>query len=371
MPITLDILGANFGPEVTASLRLGSADVPLWDLVFVNSTRLRAAVPVSTAMGLYDLVVANPDHQSAALAGAYQALEPAASNDLYALQTDLWLDPPSIHARQALTLGLTLRRQDGQADLYDVDVRFYLSGGEPAVTATAAVLPPNSAVTVSAEWVPATAGEFTLYAQIDPQQEIPENDEDNNLISRSVSVLPPLPDTTPPAVDSFFINNPKYLYTHSPNVRFNTVASDEPGGSGVAYLLFIEYYFSQSKNDWEPVQQSTWLPYESASSDYSWQLVTWAGVHYIQVWAADGDGNISPSPGSQMINLRTDYTMVIYLRQVHLYRQPMEAGQSLRLVASVGYSDYSRVCFRLWAPDGSLAWVRCLYVGSAFNILLA
>jgi peptide/nickel transport system substrate-binding protein len=370
IPVTLDILGANFAPEVTASLRLGSEDIPLWDLVFVDSTRLQAVVPISTVMGLYDLVVVNPDSQSATLPGAYEALEPAASNDLYALPTDLWIDPPSIHAHQTLTLGLTLRRLGGQADLHDVDVRFYLEGGEPAFTATAPVLPPNAAVTVTAEWVPSTAGEFTLYAQLDPQQEIPENDEDNNLIQRFVTILPPLPDTTPPTVNSFSINNPGILYTENPNVRLNTVATDEAGGSGVAYLLFVEYYFNQSKNDWEPVQQSTWLSYEQASSRYPWQLLPRLGVHYLQVWAADRDGNISPSPGTQMINFYTRYYRSIYLHQTHVYRQPMEAGQSLRLYASTGYYDDSYVCFRLWAPDGSLAWARCLHRGSGSAILL-
>jgi hypothetical protein len=366
-PVTLDILGANFAPEITASLRLDDTDVPLWDLVFVNSTRLRALVPVSTAMGLYDLVVINPDSQSAVLPGAYQVLEPAASNDLYALQTDLWLDPPSIHAHQNLTIGLTLRRQGGLADLNDVDVRFYLEGGEPAFTATAPVLPPSSAVTVTVDWLPTDEGQYTLYAQIDPRDEIPENDEDNNLITGTATVLAPLPDTTPPTVDSFSINSTDFLYTNYPNVWLNTVASDEPGGSGVAYLLFVEYYFDQSKNDWEPVQQSAWLPYEQASSRYSWRLLGRFGVHYIQVWAADGAGNISPLPGSQMINYRTYYSKPIYYRQVHLYRQPMEAGQGLRLITSASCPYRGGVHFKLWAPDGRLLWWRTLYDGNSLN----
>ena len=66
-----------------------------------------------------------------------------------------------------MTIGLTLRRQGGLADLHNVDVRFTLEGGTPASTATAPVLPPHGAVSVTVDWTPPpTAGDHTLRAHI-------------------------------------------------------------------------------------------------------------------------------------------------------------------------------------------------------------
>ncbi len=371
MPVSLDIRGVNFSPEVTASLQWNGEEVPLVDLAFMDSTHLMAVVPVSTTSGLYGLVVANPDGQSGALADAFQVLEPAESNDLYADPIDLWLDPPAVHAGSAITLGLTLHRQGGQADLMDVDVRFYLEGGVPTLEAQAAVLPPRSAVTVTIEWTPPAAqGVYTLYAQIDPEDEVPENNDTNNLISRTVTVLPPLPDITPPVVESLAINyygSGSYLYTADPGVTLDTVASDEPGGSGVAHLLFIEYVLNQSEGGWDAVQWSGWLPYETARTRCAWRLVSLRGVHYIQVWAADGAGNISPTPSSQMINYLSVYYNLIYGRQAHVYRQPMDAGALLRVdVSALTYE--SGFLFVVWDPDGQLVAHRTIWgSGSSAN----
>jgi hypothetical protein len=359
-PVTLDIRGANLAPAVTASLRLDGGNTPLVDLGFMDSTRLRAVVPVSTTPGLYDLVVTNPDSQSAELAATYQVLEPSENDDLYALQTDLWLDPPDIQEGEAVTIGLTLRRQGGQADLHDVDVRFYLEGGMPAFTATAAVLPPRSAVSVTTEWTPPADGQYTLYALIDPADEIIEDDEDNNLLGRSVRVRRPPDDTTPPTVEEFTRCGPsRYLWTSGPAICLDTVASDNPGGSGVAYLLFVEYLYVQSKDDWEAVQQSDWVPYEMAHFYYYLRLAPTRGVHYIQAWAADGAGNISSTPGSLLINVGTIYYgQWISRGQVDVYRQPLEAGLGLWMVFDTydtidDPAPESDVRLLVWAPDGT------------------
>jgi uncharacterized repeat protein (TIGR01451 family) len=333
MPVTLEILGSNFSPDAAASLSLGDEVVPMVGHVFLDTTRLLASVPVSTTGGLYTMTLTNPGDQSGMLANAYRALEPAASNDLYADETDLWLNPPSIHERHPVAIGLTLRRQGGQANLQDVDVRFFLEGGTPAFTATAPLLPPRSFVTVTVEWIPPPAqGNHTLYAQIDPLDVFPENDEGNNLISRRVSVLPPVPDTVPPTVDSLTIDDGA-LYNHRHYVELYVEASDNPGGTGVTHLLFVEYFFLQSINDWTPVSISDWLPYDLWYRR-GWALSVQPGAHYFQVWAADGAGNISVVPASRMVNWNPDVVPVPY-RAVHVYRHPAEAGQRFWTEVSV------------------------------------
>jgi uncharacterized repeat protein (TIGR01451 family) len=371
IPVTLEIQGSNLSPDVEATLSLGDEVVPMVGHVFLDTTRLLASVPISATGGLYTMTLTNPDDQSGMLADAYRALEPAANNDLFAEETDLWLDPPTVRERFPVTIGLTLRRQGGQADLQDVDVRFFLEGGTPAFTATAPLLPPRSYVTVTVDWTPPpTQGEYTLYAQIDPLDVFPENDEGNNLISRRVSVLPPVPDTVPPTVDSLTINDGA-LYSQEQYVILDVEASDNTGGTGVSHLLFVEYFFLQSIKDWTPVSISDWLPYDEWYRR-GWALSIQPGAHYFQVWAADGAGNISVVPASQMVNWRP-YPASVPDGAVHVYRHPLEAGQRLGVhvysgkAATVGGTG--AVGIRIYDPLGGLlvrAWVGMFSSNSAW-----
>jgi len=106
-------------------------------------------------------------------------------------------------------------------------------------------------------------------------------------------------------VDTFSINDGA-ANTDNRQVRLSTTAHDNPGGSGVASLLYIEYEFIQSIADWVPVAIGDWLAYDETRTDYLWALQPSAGVHYLQVWVADGAGNISldtPSDEDDVIGL--------------------------------------------------------------------
>ena len=209
-------------------------------------------------------------------------------------------------------------------------------------------------------WTPPSSGAYEIYAVIDPENAVAETYENNNVLHRRITVLPPDPDEIAPHVDSFTINGGAGS-TSERNVQLNTTVSDEQPGSGVARLYFVEYEYSQAANQWTPVRQSGWLEYASANSNYSWQLLPTSGMKFLQVWAADGAGNISVFPGKAYVNFAPAVQRV-RLNQRRVYGYPLTNGQALtaRLEPVSGDPD-----LYLWAPDHATRppWVSNLRQG--------
>ncbi len=351
IPIVVDIFGANFAPGGAAVLLPDY--IPLGGVQFINSSHLRAVVPSLIATGVYTLEVANPDENSGQLPNAYTAFDPALSTDLYASALDFWVSPLSIRLGDVVTpqLGLNIHRQGGLAALSSVDVDFYVGppGGNLIGRSQAFSLAPDSVrTTVPLAWTPTSAGTFTLYAVIDPDDAVAESIESNNIISRTITVLPPLPsDITPPVITNFTINDGA-TSTSQKQVVLDVTATDV--GSGVESVLFVEYEYVQSVGGWVPGQMSDWLPYADANVDYPWALLPSPGVHYLQVWGADAAGNIS-APFSQFIGYQPD-VIDISAGQIHVYRERLTLGAGLQVRLTV--LDGGTVDFYVWRPDASL-----------------
>jgi len=352
-PVTIDIYGSSFAPGLTVTLNLSHTQVPIEGVLFVDGSHLRGVVPIYAEPGVYTITVANPDGLSGALPNAYQVIEASVSDDLYANRSDFWLRPATVR-EGALppNLGLTVRRQGGQGDLTNVEVSFYQgdpeAGGALIGTGATPPLPANGAVTTTVSWAPLPpAGTYALYAVIDPTDAVAEDSETNNVISRTVTVLPPLPDTVPPVADSFSINGG--AASTSDRQVYLSVSAHDDGGSGVAGVLYIEYEYVQSVADWVPVAESGWLPYASANASYPWLLQPGPGVRYLQAWVADGSGNISLRPKSQLINY-TPPAAYVAQGQVHIYRVRLNAGESMRVRLTMSSGDAD---LYVWAPDGS------------------
>lgn len=64
----------------------------------------------------------------------------------------------------------------------------------------------DTASTAALDWGAQAAGSYTILAEIDPDGTVPETNELNNVVSRTVTILPPLADTTSPVVTGFWIN---------------------------------------------------------------------------------------------------------------------------------------------------------------------
>ncbi|HRW08589.1 MAG TPA: CARDB domain-containing protein, partial [Caldilineaceae bacterium] len=195
-PNTINIRGRNF--QNGAVTQLGST---ILTTSFVDNTYLRADVPTNMAAGVYDLVVTNPDSGQGILANAYIIFDAATNDDLFGYGYELISEPGAPHAGSKMGLRLKVHRQGGKQALPDVKVRFQLENPKGDLTligeGTIAVLSPNSMEnTVAVEWTPPTAGNFTISAVIDPNNAVSETYEGNNTIRRTITVLPPAPDST-------------------------------------------------------------------------------------------------------------------------------------------------------------------------------
>ncbi|MFN8490070.1 MAG: CARDB domain-containing protein [Caldilineaceae bacterium] len=352
LPNEITLMGSNFADG--ASVQLGTTPPMTLPVTFISDTLLRATVPNGLTAGLYAITVTNPDGKSNTLAAAYTVLSATVNDDLYSEGNKLWSDPIAPHAQNAVKIGLVVYRQGGKTTLSNVKVRFYL--GDPAQGGASigeGVIPllgvRDNASTTAVTWTPPTAGRYTLYAQIDPDNTVLEGDETNNLIHRAITVLPPDADLTAPHVDSFTINNGATT-TNEQTVTLNTTATDPttpPPSSGVESLLFVEYEFSQGAGTWAPTQISNWLPYATAHTNEAWPLMPASGMHYLQAWAADKAGNIAAFPARALTNYIPP-TDKVGQDQVRIYRINLTAGQhfTARVESSSGDPD-----LYVWAPD--------------------
>jgi hypothetical protein len=262
--------------------------------------------------------------------------------------------PVDARVGQPALLALRVRRQGGSAVLTNVAVRFYdgnpLAGGVLLGSSTIPLLPPGSlAVSIPITFTPTAFGMRQIYAVIDPDNLLGENDEANNTIQRSVRVYPPGEDSTAPQVMDMRINDGASV-ADAPLVYLNTVAEDEPSGSGIASLLFVEYEYLASRGGWVATTISDWLPYAEAAVEYPWQLAPSPGMHYIQVWAADFAGNVSPAPVTRWINYLPE-SAAISTYEIHTFRFSLQAGDILQVDLTSLTGDADLYAF---APDGTL-----------------
>ncbi|KAA3662612.1 MAG: hypothetical protein DWQ04_12970, partial [Chloroflexi bacterium] len=321
---------------------------------FIDSTHLYATVPPGLTAGVYDVLVTNPDGGIGILPDGYTVLDPNVDDDLFGYAHEFWTDPVAPREGKEMDLGLIVHRQGGTSTLTNVAVHFYEGTPYTGTYLGEGIIPllsPNdNASTASVDWTPTAAGDYSIYAIIDPDNNVTETFEDNNVVTRTVTVLPTITDTTPPHVDSFIINDGAF-FTFSRNVTFDTTASDPSPGTGVRHLYFIEYQFSLAAWEWVPVQTSGWLDYESARTDYPWQLRPRPGIKYVQAWAADGAGNISLKPGFDFIcSIPISDIDTIWAGESRIYRFDVTAGQRLTAVLDPTYGDPD---LYVWGPPGA------------------
>jgi hypothetical protein len=356
----VNVYGTNFAAGVTVSLETMALTT-----TFVLSSHLQAIVPARLTARIYDLTVTNPDGGKATLVDGYTVFDNENNDDLFANNYELWIEPAAPHASAGAQLHLFVRRQGGKQPLSNVVVRFYLgdpnAGGAMIGDGTILLLSPRSAAnTPGVAWTPPSAGNYDIYAVIDPNNAVAETYETNNILHHTVGVLPPAPDEIPPHVDSFTINEDARS-TSERQVRLNVTASDEEPSSGLAKLLFVEYEYSEAANQWSPVQNSDWVDYATSHTNYTWELLPVSGMKYLQVWVADGAGNISIMPYKSYINFAPPIHRV-RKNQRKVYRYELVTSQNLtvRLEPVSGDPD-----LYVWAQDHATRppWVSNLREG--------
>ncbi len=359
LPLTIDIYGKNFHEGSWATLLPGFFD--LGALYYVDSSHLKAIIPQNIPTGVYTLEVSTSNEMfTSQLPNAYEAFDPDLNTDLFAGEYGLWRQPLTIRMGDPITpvIGLNVRRQGGFTDTVPVD--FYMdapsaaAGGTWIGQSTTPPLPPNSMLsTLPLEWVPPGIGNVTIFAVIDPTDQTFEVDETNNIISRTIKVLPPLlGDTVSPVVTGFRINNGA-VKTNNRHVVLDTTAVDNIGGSGVESILFAEFAYVQSAGTWLPVRVSDWLPFAEASINHPTVLVASPGLHFFKVWVADKVGNVS-APATSFINFQPA-SAYISDGEVHVYRMPTQVGVNWQVQLTM---EYGIADVYVWDPNSGLVDIR-------------
>ncbi|MGB0383728.1 MAG: trypsin-like serine protease, partial [Ardenticatenaceae bacterium] len=343
VPNEINLYGAHFQEGATVSMELATRSFLRFFALrsgttlqtnFVNNGHLRAIVPADQQPGHYHLTVSNDDGTQATLSNGYMVLAPDAE-DLFAYEYQLWSNPATLRAGQAAEIGLTVHRQGGESTLKNVTVAFSLGDpnddGTPIGDGVVRLLGPDSQKnTNGVSWSPDEAGTYQIYATIDPENGVDEADEDNNVIVRTLTVLPEADDSSAPTVDQFTIDGGA-IETTSLDVQLSISASDASGSAstGVESLFIVEYEYNPGAASWVPVHLSDdWQPYKNTPSTINWTLSPAAGIKYLEAWVADGAGNISLSGQSALINyMPASETLMSGGSRVYAYT--LSAGQSL------------------------------------------
>jgi hypothetical protein len=170
----------------------------------------------------------------------------------------------------------------------------------------------------------------------------------------------PWPGATPgggdqiPPVGSVLINDGAEV-TASPVVTLTLAATDNPGGTGVAWMYIREWGWDHD-HGWHDMHQGGhpggmghmmggWQPF---APTVVWEFSPEPGVKYLSVWFADAAWNVG-APAMAMINLVPDGAAINGGR-VHQYRHFMHAGQpmTVRLHPQVGDPDVY-----VWMPGNA------------------
>lgn len=343
--------GAGFQPGLVVTI--GGVAAKNVRLVDPSGTQASAVVPAGITPGRYDVVVQNPGQPSTTLAQGYTVLDPEMA-DLSVSDEDLWVDPLPIRQGMNPTLGLNVQVAVDTALLNGANVEFRLDSpeGELLGQSSTGPLDPEAdpVVSVAIDWAAPAAGTYTIYALVDPNNEIPESTDSNNSAVRTLEVLPAASaDTSPPTAQTLAINNGAQTTT-APTVNVQLVATDN---QGVSSMYVVERIYNNAARSWVARQSTGWIAFQES---FTMTLSPVGGARYLQAWVADAAGNLSSPAVRTLVNYLQTGSPILE-RQVHLYRLQLPAGQTLqaRLETLTGDAD-----LYVWGSNGTL-------VGSSSN----
>lgn len=294
--------------------------------------------------------------------GTFRILPADLNDDLWGMGEEIWADPGVVaFLAEDIKLGAIVHRRGGKAPV-PVTVRFYegdpatdgiligdgrinlLSPGIPAPGSNVNLADVVSGTSTSATgWMPSRGeGRYEIYAVIDPDNEVEEDIEDNNILSRTVVVAPPLPpeeDAVAPRVDALAVGTGTDAdVTLVQNVALHAESTDfaqlNTQPSGVSQMLLVEYRFNEAANIWEPVQASDWMsfttPGATVAEDINWMLTPVGGLRFMQAWTVDRVGNVSRFPYQRWFNyIRPCETVARNGSRV--YNQDLQVGDILEV----------------------------------------
>ncbi len=347
VPTMVFIRGAGFESPLTVTV---GATI-LQDVFVVDSHMLHAVIPAGLAPGVYDVAVNTAAGQAVAH-NAFRVINAAVVDDLVSSPDQLTTNPLTVRVNHLTRIEFTFQRLGGKFTLPEITVAIQINGVWLANAWTTPV-PPNSTVGASpVDWLPPAPGEYVVCAVIDPANLVPESDETNNTVCKTITVLPVAIDITPPVVDRFIINDDAPTTTVLAATLTVTATDPLPNPSGVKSIQFFEFVWSQGAQRWLPAARSGWVDYAVAHVNYPWTLLDIPGIRYMEAWAIDEAGNISLEPGiDTIVLLPTAQSGYVAQNGVVFYRFYVRQGQAVvvNLISLDGDAD-----LYVWGPGEQL-----------------
>ena len=356
-PTNITLYGYNFFTDLLLTLSNASTTVTLENVVVASRTQAHATMPAHLAPGVYDLTAAYSGVTPVTLPAAFTILQP--TEDLFSQSQELWSDPVAPRVGETARLGAVVHRLGGTAATVAL-VRFTANNTVIGDAETPLLAPDSQVSTAWLAWTPQQAGDYTVSAWLDPNNGLLEASETNNVVTRTITVLPAAIDQADPRVDWLTINDGRTTITTT-QTYLNADATDYPlaNPSGVASLRYIEFEYNAGNRLWLPVQDSQWLDYAQARQNYRWLLSPVGGNHYLQAWAKDNAGNISTFPYQTSVDYLPPVDQV-GRDQTRFYRRALKTGDSLAVTVQPLSGDPD---LYIWPPhwkSGAPPWVSNL-----------
>ncbi len=362
-PQRVELRGRGFLPTSRAFLypASGSSQNPHYLATrYRSSKRLIALVPAGLPPGRYTIGVDNHNGApKALLPGGFRVL--STLDDLGSTPDRLWTDPLRAVVGREMEVGLRVVRVGGTAGLPPVAVDFYIrwEGEEDERFLGRGVLPgigPNSAASTSpVRWTPQHRGKATLIALIDPDDQIPESNEENNRVERTIHVrLVTAQDTIPPIARELQVNGGQQIVAGRAISLTVDAVDPPPDATGPNKVLYVESRWRSKGRGgfWAPVQWTDWLDY--GDQPHGWTLDEEPGLRYLQAWVADQAGNISARAATTWLNYIPGEDSLLQ-GEVRVYRQKVPAGRCLYVRVEPSGPDMDPDLY-VWAPDGTVRY---------------
>lgn len=272
---------------------------------------------------------------------------------------DIFLDPPVVYQGATVTVGVNASLFGAPVDLDPISNTLKVRFIAPDLNAEAplpAFTQDFGQATATTTWtVPNQPGLAVITVQVDSGDALTEAQEGDNTARRLVRILSLRPDAIPPTVatngvkisddDPFDENDPIAV---TANVKVRIIGSDNAGGSGLESYCIVNYTYDVVLRRWverscgfKPLPAPDAINGDQRMYTVNASIPAREGVAYAFVWVKDAAGNISRTPGFDVISYFPGPTTVISLNRndVRLFRLTLTPGQQITVDFTVLYGD--------------------------------
>ncbi|NJM41650.1 MAG: hypothetical protein HC853_13275 [Anaerolineae bacterium] len=343
-----------------------------------------------------DCVLANADHRAAGLkTGQTDPLTSAANQakvvawlktldaetvfpiNLSISAHDIFLDPPVVFAGTQVTIGVNVNLFGQKADLADLIAdlgitgtlkgKITFDGQTQDFPIAAADFDQNfgKAIYTKVFNAPASPSVKQIVVQIDVDNVIPVasgESENDNLASRRIRVRAQPTDNTPPRVNSIFISddtpfNDLDAIVTTRNVKVKINAQDPTGAnnatpSGLKEFCIVRYYYDVPLRRWvESDCEFQDLPAVTSGDAISGTFIVdaeipnRAGTAYAFAWVKDNAGNISRTPGFDVVAYLPAGNIDVNRNDRRIFRILMPNSQTLTFTVQIASGDIDLSAF--------------------------